>query len=49
MKTILKVFNYRSPAQVGCMNKCSGLVHWEDPEGSGRDGGGRGDKDGEYM
>ena len=49
MKTILKVFNYRLPAQVGCMNKCSGLVHWEDPEGSGRDGGGRGDRDGEYM
>ena len=26
-----------------------GLVHWEDPEGSGREGGGRGDRDGEYM
>ena len=26
-----------------------GLVHWEDPEGSGREGGGRGDQDGEYM
>ena len=25
------------------------LVHWEDPEGSSRDGGGRGDWDGEYM
>ena len=25
------------------------LVHWEDPEGSGREGGGRGDWDGEYM
>ena len=23
-------------------DKCSGLVHWEDPEGSGREGGGRG-------
>ena len=23
--------------------KCSGLVHWEDPEGSGREGGGRGE------
>ena len=30
-------------------NKCSGLVHWEDPEGSGGEGGGRGDLDGEYM
>ena len=28
---------------------CSGLVHWEDPEGSGGEGGGRGDQDGEYM
>ena len=23
-------------------DKCSGLVHWEDPEGSGGEGGGRG-------
>ena len=30
-------------------DKCSDLVHWEDPEGSGREGGGRGDRDGEYM
>ena len=29
--------------------KCSGLVHWEDPEESGGEGGGRGDRDGEYM
>ena len=29
--------------------KCSGLVQWEDPEGSGGEGGGRGDWDGEYM
>ena len=27
----------------------SGLVHWDDPEGSGREGGRRGDWDGEYM
>ena len=27
----------------------SGLGHWEDPEGWGRVGGGRGDRDGEYM
>ena len=25
------------------------LVHWEDPEGSGGEGGGRGDRDGEYI
>ena len=30
-------------------DKCSGLVHWEDPEESGGKGGGRGDRDGEYM
>ena len=30
-------------------DKCSGLVHWEDPEGWGREGGGRGDRDGEHM
>ena len=30
-------------------DKCSGLVHWEDPEGSCGEGSGRGDQDGEYM
>ena len=30
-------------------DKCSGLVHWEDPEGSGKEGGGRGNQDAEYM
>ena len=30
-------------------DKCSDLVHWEEPEGSGREGGGRGDRDGECM
>ena len=30
-------------------DKCLGLVHWEDPEGSGGEEGGRGDRDGEYM
>ena len=30
-------------------DKCPGLVHWEDPEGAGREGGGRGDQHGEYM
>ena len=28
---------------------CSDVVHWKDPEGSGGVGGGRGDRDGEYM
>ena len=30
-------------------SKCSDLVHWEYPEGSGGEGGGRWDQDGEYM
>ena len=30
-------------------DKRSGLVYWEDPEGSGGEGGGRGDWDGEYI
>ena len=30
-------------------DKCSDLVHWEDPEKSGGEGGGKGDWDGEYM
>ena len=30
-------------------DKCSGLVHWEDPKESGGEGGGRGDWDVEYM
>ena len=30
-------------------DKCLDLVHWEDPEGVGREGGVRGDRDGEYM
>ena len=30
-------------------DKCSGLVHWEDPEGLGGEGGGIGDRDGEHM
>ena len=28
---------------------CSGLVHWDDPEGWDEEGGGRGIQDGEYM
>ena len=28
---------------------CSGLVHWDDPEGCVREGGGRGLQDGEHM
>ena len=39
----------RSPAQVECMRQVLGLVHWGDPEGSGGEGGGGGDWDGEYL
>ena len=28
---------------------CSGLVHWDDPEGRNGEGGGRGVQDGEHM
>ena len=28
---------------------CSGLVHWDDPEGWDREGGGRGVQDGGHM
>ena len=29
--------------------RCSGLVHWDDPEGWDGEGGGRGVQDGEHM
>ena len=45
---IIKGETYHQP-RLGAGDKCSGLVHWEDPVGSGREGGGRGDQDGEYM
>ena len=28
---------------------CSGLVHWDDPEGWDGEGGGKGNQDGEHM
>ena len=36
-------------SRLDAWNKCSGLVHWDDPEGWDGDGGGRGDWDGEHM
>ena len=30
-------------------DKCSGLVHWDDPEGWDKKGGGSGVQDGEHM
>ena len=35
--------------RLNAWHKCSDLVHWEDPEESGGEGGGRRDRDGEYM
>ena len=38
-------------ASAGLMHEtgCSGLVHWDDPEGWDGQGGGRGVQDGEHM
>ena len=38
-------------ASPGSMHEtgCSGLVHWDDPEGWDGQGGGRGVRDGEHM
>ena len=35
--------------RLDALDKCSGPVYWEDPEGSGREGGGKGDRDAEHM
>ena len=45
---ILSIVKHHQP-RWDAGDKCSGLVHWEDPEESGGEGGGRGDRDGEYM
>ena len=37
------------PSRLDAWDKCSGLVQWEDPEGWGGEGGGRGYRDGEHM
>ena len=39
----------KNPPCWDAWDKCSGLVHWEDPEEWGGEGGGREDQDGEYM
>ena len=35
--------------RLDALDKCSGLVHWEDPEELGGEGGRRGHRDREYM
>ena len=45
---IIKCETDRQP-RLDAWDKCSGLVHWEDPEGWDGEGGGRGDQEGEHM
>ena len=47
MNIINSETDYQS--RLDAWDKCSGLVHWEDPEESGREGDRRGDRDGAYM
>ena len=46
-----KLSHVKRIASPGSMHDtgCSGLVHWDDPEGWAREGGGRGVQDGEHM
>ena len=41
----------KNKASPGSMHEagCSGLVHWDDPEGWNGEGDGRGDRDREHM
>ena len=51
-KTGLKLnINMKRITSPGSMQDtgCSGLVHWDDPEGWYREGGGRGLQDGEHV
>ena len=45
---IIKVETDHQP-RLDAWDKRLDLVHWEDLEGSGGEGGGRGDRDGEHM
>ena len=45
---IIKGETDRQP-RLDAWDKCSGLVHWDDPEGRDGDGGGWGVQDGEHM
>ena len=48
---ICKLSHMKQIASQGLMHDtgCSGLVHWDDPEGWDGEGGGRGVQDGEHM
>ena len=39
----------KKESRLDAWDKCSGLVHWDDPEGWGGEGGGRGVQVGEHM
>ena len=41
--------NEEKSTKYSAWDKCSGLVHWEDPEGWDGEGSGKGDRDGEHM
>ena len=43
------VFKYHTVPRLDAWDKRSDLVLWEDLEGAGGEGGGRGDRDGEDM
>ena len=48
----IRIISYmKRVASPGSMNdtRCLGLVHWEDPEGCYREGGGRRVQDGEHV
>ena len=44
-----KFIQFNHQPRLDAWDKRSDLVHWEDLEGSGGEGGGRGDRDGEHM
>ena len=56
-KDHVKIFNltnnknstFKKQSRLDAWDKCSGLVHWDDPEGWDGERGGRGDWDGEHM
>ena len=39
----------KSKCRLDAWDKCSGLVHWDDPEGWDGEGGGKGVQDGEHK
>ena len=49
IETCIVICETDHQSRLDAWDKCSGLVHWEDPEGWDGEGGGRGDQDGEHM